>query len=283
VFEPIDQYKGDVARNYFYMVTRYENNQPAWESLATEGDVVMDGQTYPSIEIEYLRMLLDWNNSDPVSAKELARNNDVFSFQGNRNPYIDHPEYVGLVWSSSCGLALPIDLTEFKARLSGNTVLVNWKIERADGFSHFEIERNINGSFIKIGEVRWIAGQDNYSFTDDAAAYSGKVLYRLKMVDDNHVYKYSKVVTVNLPGINSIALVYPNPASNIVTISFRKPVSSNAIVSIFDASGKNVSSSTLQRGQLNYQVNVHNLVNGMYLLKCVKDGEMSYSKFLIQQ
>lgn len=283
VFEPIDQYKGDVARNYFYMVTRYENNQPAWESLATEGDVVMDGQTYPSIEIEYLRMLLDWNNSDPVSAKELARNNDVFSFQGNRNPYIDHPEYVGLVWSSSCGLALPVDLTEFNARLSGNTVLLTWKIERADGFNHFEIERNINGSFIKVGEVRWIAGQDNYSFTDDAAAYSGKVLYRLKMVDDNNVYKYSKVVTVNLPGINSIALVYPNPASNRITISFRRPVSSNAMVSIFDASGKNVSSSTLQRGQLNYQVNVQNLVGGMYLLKCVKDGEVSYSKFLIQQ
>ena len=283
VFEPIDAYKGDLARVYFYMVTRYENSQSSWESLEAGGDVVMDGLPYPSIEIDYLRMLLDWNNADPVSAKELARNEDVFTFQGNRNPFVDHPEYVGMVWSSSCGLDLPVDLTEFKTRLSGNTVLLSWKIERAEGFSHFEVERNVNGSFIKVGEVRWIAGQNSYSFADDAAAVSGKVLYRLKMVDDNNVYKYSKVVTVTLPGINSIALIYPNPASDVITVSFRKPVSSDAVIYILDASGRNAGVSTLQRGRLNYQINVNSLVNGMYLLQCIKDGEVRYAKFLIQK
>jgi endonuclease I len=284
VFEPVDEYKGDVARNYFYMVTRYENNQSSWENLTTEGDVVMDGQAYPSIEIEYLRMLLGWNNSDPVSAKELARNNDVFSFQGNRNPYIDHPEYVGLVWSSSCGLALPVDLTAFKGKLSGNIVLLNWKIERAEGFSHFDIERSVDGgAYTKAGKVRWVANQNDYSFADDVSAISGKIFYRLKMVDDNNVFKYSNVITVIVPGIDMIASLYPNPAKETVNISFRKQLGSNATVYILDASGRNITVSILPPGQFNYPLNVSNLTNGMYLLKCVKDNSVSYIKFLVQR
>ncbi|RYZ44519.1 MAG: hypothetical protein EOP49_26910, partial [Sphingobacteriales bacterium] len=63
VFEPIDAYKGDFARATLYMVTRYQSEQPAWESLQTGGDVVMDGTTWPSIEIDYLRMLIQWHNA----------------------------------------------------------------------------------------------------------------------------------------------------------------------------------------------------------------------------
>ena len=98
VFEPIDAYKGDFARNYFYMLTRYENEIASWENNTVESDAVMDGLAYPGLEQWAIDMLIDWHNADPVSAKEIDRNNTVFTYQQNRNPFIDHPEYVAAIW-----------------------------------------------------------------------------------------------------------------------------------------------------------------------------------------
>lgn len=103
VFEPIDAYKGDLARNYFYMLTRYENEIAAWENNTIESDAVLDGLAYPGMEQWAIDMLIDWHNSDPVSQKEIDRNNAVYSYQLNRNPFIDHPEYVAMIWQGCSG------------------------------------------------------------------------------------------------------------------------------------------------------------------------------------
>ncbi|MFM9988405.1 endonuclease [Flavobacterium sp.] len=97
VFEPINEFKGDIARMYFYFVTRYEN------TVSSYSYAVFSGNTYPAIDPAFLAMLITWHNNDPVSAFEIARNNAIYARQNNRNPYIDHPEYVGLVWGGgSC-------------------------------------------------------------------------------------------------------------------------------------------------------------------------------------
>jgi len=102
VFEPIDAYKGDIARIYFYMATRYENEIGSWENNNTSVNAILDGTNDNVYEEWFLNMLTDWHNSDPVSQKEIDRNNDVFDVQGNRNPFVDHPEYVSLIWGSGC-------------------------------------------------------------------------------------------------------------------------------------------------------------------------------------
>ncbi len=102
VFEPIDAYKGDLARGYFYMSTRYENGIASWENSTVESDAVLDGTAYPAFEQWTIDMLLAWHSLDPVDTKEIERNETIFGIQGNRNPFIDHPEYVDLIWSS-CG------------------------------------------------------------------------------------------------------------------------------------------------------------------------------------
>lgn len=119
-FEPLDAYKGDVARNYFYMATRYENRIASWEILSGEGDDVLDGSPFPCYEPWFLNMLLDWNNLDPVSEKEIDRNNAVYAIQHNRNPYIDHAEYVNAVWG---GGNVNIERNESPGRVQGNTFL----------------------------------------------------------------------------------------------------------------------------------------------------------------
>lgn len=101
VWEPRDEVKGDVARMIFYMATRYEG-----ENGEVDLEIVNYVNTAPNNEPLYGKknILLQWNEDDPVDDWEINRNNIIYNnYQGNRNPYIDHPEYVDQIW----GLILP--------------------------------------------------------------------------------------------------------------------------------------------------------------------------------
>jgi endonuclease I len=105
VFEPIDEFKGDIARTYFYFATRYQDQMAQFYTTATntEVKVMFDGSANKVFNDTFLNILLTWHNSDPVSAKEIAINNAVYNYQGNRNPFIDHPEYVSAIWGVPMG------------------------------------------------------------------------------------------------------------------------------------------------------------------------------------
>ncbi|MED5425773.1 MAG: endonuclease [Pseudomonadota bacterium] len=100
VFEPIDEFKGDFARAYFYMATRYENVIANWETNSTYGDAVLNGTSDQVFESWFLTLLLSWHSQDPVSQKEIDRNDAAFNFQNNRNPFVDHPELVNNIWGN---------------------------------------------------------------------------------------------------------------------------------------------------------------------------------------
>ncbi len=104
VFEPIDEYKGDFARTYFYMATRYENVIANWDGNGSAGEI-LNGTAFPVFKDWYLNLMVQWHNQDPVSVKETIRNNAIYNIQHNRNPYIDHPEYVVAVWGGDIQLA----------------------------------------------------------------------------------------------------------------------------------------------------------------------------------
>lgn len=96
VFEPINEYKGDFARAQLYMSVRYDNLIAGWQSNANE---VLDGTQYPSFDAWYIKMMYKWHVQDPVSDKERKRNDSIFVYQKNRNPFVDHPEWVYTIWS----------------------------------------------------------------------------------------------------------------------------------------------------------------------------------------
>ena len=98
VFEPIDEFKGDVARALFYMATRYQDVIGNWQNNTSYSDAVLDGSSDQVFEGWFLTLLLAWHSADPVSQKERDRNAAAYSFQGNRNPFVDHPEYVSEIW-----------------------------------------------------------------------------------------------------------------------------------------------------------------------------------------
>ena len=99
-FEPIDAYKGDLARTFFYMVTRYEDQIENW-TFSEEGNNMFDHNTYPGYQPWVIDMLLDWHHSDPVSHRERMRNDLVYQIQGNRNPFVDRPEFVEMIWGDT--------------------------------------------------------------------------------------------------------------------------------------------------------------------------------------
>jgi hypothetical protein len=125
VFEPRAEFKGDLARNYFYMATRYESRIATWQTLDPFGDAVLDGTTFPCFEPWFKTMLLAWNAADPVSQKEIDRNNIVYNtLQHNRNPFIDHPEYVEMIWGN--GIGLSPEPTNYPAEFSAHNIKLQW-------------------------------------------------------------------------------------------------------------------------------------------------------------
>ncbi|HXK81589.1 MAG TPA: endonuclease [Bacteroidales bacterium] len=90
VFEPIDEYKGDLARTYFYVSVRYYSEDGGWASNDMVNKSVLKQWAFT--------MMQEWHENDPVSQKEIDRNNAVYQLQGNRNPFIDNPEYFYAIW-----------------------------------------------------------------------------------------------------------------------------------------------------------------------------------------
>ncbi|MBR6017360.1 MAG: endonuclease [Paludibacteraceae bacterium] len=98
VYEPDDQYKGDFARSFFYMVARYREN-----TLNSGNGSKMFTSSPTNLTTYSLSFLLDWHRQDPVSQKEIDRNQAVYGIQHNRNPFIDYPELVEYIWGNRVG------------------------------------------------------------------------------------------------------------------------------------------------------------------------------------
>lgn len=124
VFEPIDEFKGDVARMYFYFATRYEN------TVAGYSYEMFNGTSNQVFTTAFRDVLVQWHNQDPVSAREIARNNAIYARQLNRNPYIDHPEYVGMIWGGTTPVAdtqAPTSPTNLSAsNITSTSLQISW-------------------------------------------------------------------------------------------------------------------------------------------------------------
>ena len=97
VFEPADEYKGDFARGIFYMACVYDDLP--WVTSYSYN--MFQQNSWPTLKTWAYETLLAWHRADPVSQKEIDRNNAVQSQQGNRNPFIDFPDLAEYIWGSA--------------------------------------------------------------------------------------------------------------------------------------------------------------------------------------
>lgn len=96
VFEPANEYKGDLARAYFYMVCCYQN-------LSWRYTYMVQQNLYPTLNSWSVNLLLQWHRQDPPSQKEYDRNEQVYKIQNNRNPFIDYPDLAEYLWGNKKG------------------------------------------------------------------------------------------------------------------------------------------------------------------------------------
>ena len=107
LWEPADNWKGDFARAYFYIVTAYEE----LNMVQSEGANSMQANTYPKLQPWCQKLYLQWAKEDPVDDLERKRNEAVYKIQGNRNPFIDYPSLAEYIWGDSIDYAFYVDGT----------------------------------------------------------------------------------------------------------------------------------------------------------------------------
>jgi endonuclease I len=211
-WEARDEVKGDIARIIFYMDTRYEGNNG--ESNLTVVDYV---NTYPLPEHGRLSTLLEWNEMDPPDEFERNRNNVIFSWQKNRNPFIDNPEYANLIWGGAQVSA--ISFSDFanspENPIENDVVTINASVS------------STLGALTEI-QLHWGLDFENLDNISD--------------MTNNGSNNYS----VDVPGQNGAQTVYyqivasdgTNTASSIEYNYYVAPIFNGELVSIYDIQGQ---------------------------------------------
>lgn len=153
-YEPLDSFKGDIARIYFYMTTCYRNDSAKFSSW----EMAYNSRLKPWA----IQMFLEWHRNDPVSKKEIDRNNKAYAIQRNRNPFVDHPEYAECIWGTGPCIVTSVDgvineANTFNAWYNNNTHTININPEPtpnynflmvmdANGRKVFEQQTSLNSS-----------------------------------------------------------------------------------------------------------------------------------------
>ena len=223
VFEPIDVFKGDFARTYFYMVTRYDVS--SWTSDNLDGDGLSDWT---------LSLLLEWHYDDPVSQKEIDRNNAVYAIQNNRNPYIDHPEWVACVFLGQCGTEDP---SNFVANgVSSSQIDLSWNLNSNNNpvLLAFNTSDNFGTPSGTYSNGQTISGGGTvlYSGTNINFSHTG-------LTQQNYYYKlwaYSGVEYSD--GITAAASpILPEPSANVTNFDVSDITSTSISLQWTDAAG----------------------------------------------
>ncbi len=176
VFEPIDEYKGDIARALMYVSVRYYSQDSNWDNS--------DMTTKSVIKPWALTMLLRWHREDPVSEKEINRNNAVYDIQRNRNPFVDYPDFAEMIWDPSWS----VDEMEYAVLVNvwpnPATTTVNIKGENLSAVYMY----NVMGQLVLSLDVT-----DDEQYSVDVSNLTGGI-YLMNVINQNGGSVLKKVV-----------------------------------------------------------------------------------------
>ncbi len=158
----------------------------------------------------------------------------------------------------------PVNLSNFSSKIVENNIELNWQTLTETNSNVFEIERSKDGkNFVRIGSVltKKTSGMNDYAFIDNAPDFLNH--YRLKQIDNDGKFSYSKILFVKMPSANPLKVLL-NPAKNYIEINIAVEDSKLKELVLYDLYGKKMSSCKAHQG--NQKMNVQTLANGKYLL-----------------
>lgn len=180
VFEPIDEFKGDIARAMLYFAVRYEDNwnDSGWEAPDVSPYNPLNGTSDQFYETWFINTMLDWHAADPVSQRELDRNDEAYNFQGNANPFVNHPEYAALIWNPVPDTQAPSDPTNLVAsNPTDNSINLSWTASTDNvsvtSYDIYQSGVNLYNTVTTSFVVTGLSANTNYCFTVRANDGSG--------------------------------------------------------------------------------------------------------------
>lgn len=167
VFEPLDEYKGDIARGLLYMAVRYEDKIAGWSGNGNAG-TVLAGNSFPAYDQWFIDLLIKWHNQDPPSNREIIRNNYIAGngCQNNRNPFIDSPQYAQRIWGGNLP-AEPSVIATGLALSNQTATSLTLSFKSGDGFRRLVV--------IRPSSAAAVAPTDNKLYVANASIASAQV------------------------------------------------------------------------------------------------------------
>ncbi len=201
--------RGDVARALMYMAVRYEGGSHGTTGYAEPDLILTDDRNLidqsnqgSNISVAYMGLkstLLQWHKEDPVDEFEIRRNDAIYSHQGNRNPFIDHPEYVACVFEGNCtggsDTTPPAAPTGLLASGGNGSVTLNWTANNEADLNGYNVYRSTSAgsgySRVNTGTVSTSA------YTDDSVLAGTTYFYVVSALDTSfNESTYSNEVTI---------------------------------------------------------------------------------------
>jgi Bacterial Ig-like domain/Lamin Tail Domain/Secretion system C-terminal sorting domain len=175
---------------------------------------------------------------------------------------------------------VPIKLLNFTALKQNNTVKISWETTEEISSKEFVVERSTDGSvFSAIGKISAKGIASGYSLTD-ANPVTGNNFYRLKMVDQDGKFEYSRIVKVYFSK-QLIIHISPNPATTFVNINIEN-INTPVTVQLVDLNGKLVKQQIISQGVQNSRLSLTGLMKGLYTIKLIGTTQVTAQKLLIQ-
>lgn len=273
------------------------------KSILAAGDGTLKSAAYlyfngPTLNLYDASTIMLGNNNNYYfnwSSYNSKTNNKSYNTTNNKlncdNAYPNRcqsPNVYGPATMNSTGLSasttLPVVLTDFTTTAQGNTIVLNWSTQQESNSAYFIIERSADG--INWSTQATVNAKGNssvvskYSYTD-VRPLANANYYRLKMVDLDNSFQYSKINSVRISTSGSVS-VYPNPATTNVYVSLPATISDNATLRLFNTAGQLMQQLTLTKGNgSTVTVPVQQYTAGTYLLQITDASGFKQSNMLV--
>ncbi len=243
----LDFWTADATSLDFYLISQNPTVDSDFYSLSTANK-----EQWVSVDIP----LSSFPNVDLTKVSQ-------FKIVGNGTVYFDNLYFHD-------GSIVPVELVNFEAIEESNANLLTWETASELNNSHFEIERSSDGlNFEKIGEIVGNGTSlelNNYFFKDESPLKNS--YYRLRQVDYDNTFYYSKILNIKRKTLNHSVKIYPIPATDNLTISFDALEKETININVIDIMGKSVKQKfiPIEAGNNIINLNFSDLISGNYFI-----------------